>query len=53
MKKKFGITIGALAGAAVIGWFGMQQTDASSANPKISTNDVEQMVTDQYDGTIT
>jgi len=53
MKKKIGMTFGALAGAAVIGWFGMQQTDAAPENPKLSTDDIEQMVTNQYGGTIT
>jgi len=53
MKKKLGITIGALAGTAIIGWFGMQQTDAAQVEPKLSEEDVQQMVTDQYEGTIT
>ncbi|OZU89171.1 hypothetical protein CIL03_09190 [Virgibacillus indicus] len=52
MKKKLGIAIGTLAGAAVIG-LGVFQSSAAQADPKLSTDDIRQMVTDQYEGTIT
>lgn len=52
MNKKLGIAIGTLAGAAVIG-LGVFQTSAAQADPKLNTDEIRQMVTDQYEGTIT
>ncbi|MBP1968639.1 putative membrane protein YkoI [Virgibacillus natechei] len=52
MKKKLGIAIGAMVGAVVLG-LGIYQSDASQANPELSTDEILQMVTDQYPGTIT
>lgn len=52
MKKKLGIAIGTMAGAVVLG-LGIYHTDASQANPELSTDEIRQMVTDQYPGTIT
>ncbi|GAB3045469.1 PepSY domain-containing protein [Virgibacillus ainsalahensis] len=52
MKKKLGILIGTFTGAALLG-FGVYQTNAEEANPALATDEVQQMVTDQYDGTIT
>lgn len=52
MKKKLGVTIGATAAAAVLG-LGIYQSNASEANPELSTDEIRQMVTDQYPGTIT
>lgn len=52
MKKKLMITIGAIVGVVLLG-FGLYQTNASQAAPKLTTSDIEQMVKDQYPGTIT
>lgn len=52
MKKKLGISIGAVAGAMVLG-LGIYHSDASQANPELSTDEIRQTVTDQYPGTIT
>ncbi|UJL47018.1 PepSY domain-containing protein [Virgibacillus sp. NKC19-16] len=52
MKKKLGVTIGATAAAAVLG-LGIYQSNASETNPELSTDEIRQMVTDQYPGTIT
>ncbi|MBY7142338.1 PepSY domain-containing protein [Virgibacillus sp. NKC19-3] len=52
MKKKLGIAMGATAGAVVLG-LGIYHSDASQANPELSTDEVRQIVTDQYPGTIT
>lgn len=46
------ITIGAIVGVVLLG-FGLYQTNASQAAPKLTTSDIEQMVKDQYPGTIT
>lgn len=52
MKKKLGVSIGAVAGAMVLG-LGIYHSDASQANPELSTDEIRQTVTDQYPGTIT
>ncbi|MYL43844.1 PepSY domain-containing protein [Virgibacillus salexigens] len=52
MKKTFGIIIGALAGTAVIG-SGVYYSDADVKSPKLNSDEIRQMVEDQYDGTIT
>lgn len=53
MNKKLKITGLALAGAAVIGWLGVQHTSAEQEDPTFERSDVEQIVIDQYGGTIT
>lgn len=52
MKKKIGIAIGILVGAAALG-LGVYQTSASKMNPELSTDDIRKLVEDQYPGTIT
>ncbi len=47
-----GITIGVLAAVLALG-IGMYQSDASAAEPKLSMEQIEAMVKDQYPGTIT
>ncbi|GAB3045476.1 PepSY domain-containing protein [Virgibacillus ainsalahensis] len=52
MNKKLGIALGAVAAAVVLG-LGIYQSTASTAGPELSSDQVRQMVTDQYPGTIT
>lgn len=52
MKKKLGIVIGTITGAAVLG-LGVFQSSAAQADPKLSTDEIRQMITDQYQGVIT
>ena len=52
VKKKVLITAGGLALATVFG-LGIYQSDASQQDPKLSTEDVKQLVADQYPGVIT
>ncbi|MFD2627211.1 PepSY domain-containing protein [Oceanobacillus kapialis] len=52
MRKKAGLLIAGIAGAAVLG-FGVYQTNADAKDPKLNTDEIRQMVTDQYSGTIT
>lgn len=51
MKKKMGIAIGAVVCAIVLG-LGVYKSDASPQNPKLSVDDVRQMVEAQYPGEI-
>ncbi|WP_052360566.1 PepSY domain-containing protein [Oceanobacillus manasiensis] len=52
MKKKVGLLIGSVAGAAILG-FGVYQSSADAKDPKLNTEEIQQMVTEQYSGTIT
>lgn len=52
MNKKLVLIISAVVGIFVLG-FGIYQSDASEADPKLTIDDASQMVTDQYPGTIT
>ena len=52
VKKKVLITAGGLALATVFG-LGIYQSDASQQDPKLSIEDVKQLVADQYPGVIT
>lgn len=52
MKNKLIVTIGAIIGVVIIG-FGVYQTNASQSSPKLSSEDIQQIVKDQYPGTIT
>ncbi|PAV30689.1 hypothetical protein CIL05_06195 [Virgibacillus profundi] len=52
MKKKLAIAIGTLTGAAVIG-LGVYQTDAIKADPKLASDEIRDMISDQYEGSIT
>lgn len=52
MNKKMKITIGAVAVAAVLG-FGIIQSSASQVDPTLSTDEIRNLVADQYPGTIT
>lgn len=51
MKKKLLMTISVI-GAAVILGVGIYHSDASQVGPQLSEQDISQMVTDQYPGTI-
>ncbi|MFD2043874.1 PepSY domain-containing protein [Ornithinibacillus salinisoli] len=52
MKKKFAITIGAIALTVVLG-LGIYHSDAANADPALSEADIRVMVESQYPGTIT
>lgn len=52
MKKKIGITIGAVIIAAVLG-VGIYHSNASKQSPELSMDDIKQLVADQYPGKIT
>lgn len=52
MKKKVGIAIAAVVCAIVLG-LGIYKTDASQQNPKLSVDDIRQMIEAQYPGDIT
>lgn len=52
MKKKLGIAIATIAGAGIFG-VGIYHSDAAQADPTLSTDEIRQMVTEQYPGTIT
>src|SRR5699024_1719909 len=52
MKKKLIVTIGAVVCAVGLG-VGIYQSDASAPSPNLSVDQIEQMVSDQYPGTIT
>ncbi|AIF45156.1 PepSY domain-containing protein [Virgibacillus sp. SK37] len=52
MKSKLAVVAGALTGAAFLG-LGIYHSDASQAEPKLSTDVIKTMVSDQYPGTIT
>lgn len=52
MKKKLGIVIGILVGAAILG-VGIYQSDAAQADPKLSSTDIRKVVESQYPGEIT
>lgn len=52
MKKKLGIAVATIAGAGVFG-LGIYHSDAAQADPTLSTDEIRQMVTEQYPGTIT
>ncbi|GAA0420980.1 MAG: PepSY domain-containing protein [Bacillota bacterium] len=52
MKKTFSIVIGTLIGATIFGT-GIYHSQADEANPKINSDQVRQMVEEQYSGTIT
>src|SRR5690625_1169197 len=52
MKKKIMIIAGAIAVATVLG-FGIYKSDASQAEPKLNYDEVENLISTQYPGTIT
>lgn len=52
MKKKMGLAIGAVVCVILLG-FGIYKTDASQQNPRLSVDDIRQMVEAQYPGEIT
>lgn len=51
MKRKIVIAVGVAIFATVLG-FGLYKSDASPASPKLSTDDIKQLVTAQYPGEI-
>ncbi|WP_164671034.1 PepSY domain-containing protein [Virgibacillus doumboii] len=51
MKKKVGIVLAVLLGFSAMG-FGMLQSSASQTEPKLSYDEVEKLVTDQYPGEV-
>lgn len=52
MNNKLKITIGAVAATAVLG-LGISQSSAAQVDPKLSTDEIRDLVADQYPGTIT
>jgi len=52
MRKKISIVMIALVGTFLLG-LGVYHSSASQGSPKLSTDDIRQMVTSQYPGTIT
>lgn len=52
MKKKLGIIIGTIAGAAILGT-GVYYSNADEATPKLDGDKIKSMVQEQYDGQIT
>ncbi|RDW15071.1 PepSY domain-containing protein [Oceanobacillus chungangensis] len=52
MKKKIGVTIGAMAVAGLVG-LGFSQNVVVNADPVITVNEIKEKVTTQYPGTIT
>src|SRR5690625_4679668 len=52
MNKNIMILIGSLLGALIIG-FGIYQSGATESEPKLTRDDIEELVTNQYPGTIT
>ncbi|MGM8366214.1 PepSY domain-containing protein [Virgibacillus sp. W0181] len=52
MKKKIIIAASGVVAAAVFG-LGIYQSDAAQADPELSFEEIEQLVADQYPGTIT
>lgn len=52
MNNKLKITTGAVIATAVIG-LGISQSSAAEADPKLSTDEIRNLVSDQYPGTIT
>ncbi|SDR05862.1 PepSY domain-containing protein [Virgibacillus salinus] len=52
MKKKIGIALAVFIGATAMG-LGIYHSDAAQAEPKLSTEEIEQLVKDQYPGEIT
>lgn len=52
MNKNLMILIASLLGALIIG-FGIYQSGATESEPKLTRNDIEELVTNQYPGTIT
>ncbi|API91672.1 hypothetical protein J32TS6_41140 [Virgibacillus pantothenticus] len=51
-KKKLGIIIGTIAGAAILG-SGVYYSNADEANPKLDGDKIKSMVQEQYEGQIT
>lgn len=52
MKKKIALSVGVLAIASVLG-LGIYHSNASQAEPKLSSEEIDDIVTSQYPGTIT
>ncbi|NBJ71220.1 MULTISPECIES: PepSY domain-containing protein [Clostridia] len=52
MKKKLGIIIGTIAGAAILGT-GVYYSNADETTPKLDGDKMKSMVQEQYDGQIT
>ncbi|QGS68034.1 hypothetical protein CV093_03160 [Oceanobacillus sp. 143] len=52
MKKKLGITVGAMAVAGLIG-LGFSQTGVVNADPALNVDEIKTKVTTQYPGTVT
>lgn len=52
MKKKIVLSVGVLAIASVLG-LGIYHSNASQAEPKLSSEEIDDIVTSQYPGTIT
>ncbi|MFB4168105.1 PepSY domain-containing protein [Virgibacillus sp. JSM 102003] len=52
MKKKIGIALAVFIGATAMG-LGIYHSDAAQAEPKLSTDEIKQLVKDQYPGEIT
>ncbi|MBP2079831.1 PepSY domain-containing protein [Oceanobacillus polygoni] len=51
MKKKLGIAIGTVTAAAVIG-MGVYHSDAAQANPTLSSEEISDLIQNQYPGTV-
>lgn len=52
MNKKLGLIIGSMVGATVLG-FGVYHSSADAKDTKLNTDSIQQMVSEQYPGTIT
>ena len=52
MKKKLGIAIGTVTAAAVIG-MGVYHSDAAQANPTLSSEEISDLIQNQYPATVT
>jgi uncharacterized membrane protein YkoI len=52
MNKKLGLIIGSMVGATVLG-LGVYHSSADAKDTKLNTDNIQQMVSEQYPGTIT